>query len=597
MRELIETGRRYTYWDFIRIPFRIAPLHFAAKGIRYLLDAFLPSLQALTTAAFIDTALAIFGGTAARSAIYWPLTGIMLIVAYSYLSSQIVSYIDTLADMRLQRAYRSAVMEKRARLAYRYIEDNDTWDLINRACGNPTGILVGGFNAVTGSVGIFIKVGSLLMLLAAQVWWAGLVITAVCLPLLLLAFKGGKVTYEAEKESQKYERRAGYLQGVLQGRDSVEERTMFGYSDAVIEKWYDKFEIARKIKNRAEFRYFVRMKSASLLTILLDLVIVAVLLLPLSRGELSPGMFMGLVTATLRLVQMMSWNLSYYVKEMAFYQERLKDLTAFCALEETEGALDLPADPPLSFESIEFRHVSFRYPGTETAILKDFSLRLEKGLHYAFVGVNGAGKTTVTKLLTGLYDNFEGDILINGRSIRLYTQAELKSLFSVVYQDYAKYAIPMEDNIALGNVRRRDADAIHAAAAAIELDKAIEKLPDGMQTPLGKIIEGGVDLSGGEWQRVAIARALYSPAPIRILDEPTAALDPVAESGIYELFGRISAGKSTIFITHRLGAARLADQIVVIDDGAVCELGTHQQLLKQGGIYAEMFEAQRSWYQ
>lgn len=596
MKALLENGRTYTYRDFLRIPFGICPLHYGAKLLNAALGAMIPSLLAIATAAFIDTALAIFDGTAARSAIFPPLAGLMLIVLYNYLNAQIMGYIGVRADMRLQRVYRGAVIEKRARLAYRYIEDNDTWELINRTCGNPVGSINGGFNTLTGIVSLFFKAFSLLALLAVQVWWAGLAITAVCVPLFILAMKSGKATYEASREAEKHSRRAGYLQGILQGRDNVEERTLFGYSDAVTKKWHDKFETARLVNFKTEIRYFIRMKLGSLITILMDLVIVLVLLLPLSRGELSPGMFMGLVTSSLSLVSIMSWHLAFYVKQLVVYRRHLADLTAVCALEETPGALDMPVDPPVSFESIEFQNVSFRYPGTETDILKNFSLRLENGLHYAFVGANGAGKTTVTKLLTGLYDNFEGEIRINGRSIRDYSQAELKSLFSVVYQDYAKYAIPMEESIAIGNVRQHDSGAVRQAVSLLELDRAVERLPNGLETPLGKIIEGSVDLSGGEWQRVAIARALCSPAPVRILDEPTAALDPVAESAIYETFGRISRGKSTIFITHRLGAARLADQIVVIADGAVREQGSHAELLKQGGLYAEMFEAQRSWY-
>jgi ABC-type transport system involved in Fe-S cluster assembly fused permease/ATPase subunit len=137
---------------------------------------------------------------------------------------------------------------------------------------------------------------------------------------------------------------------------------------------------------------------------------------------------------------------------------------------------------------------------------------------------------------------------------------------------------------------------ISEAIKTIELEEVVEKLPDGIDTPLGKIRENGVDLSGGEWQRVAIARALVSNAPIHILDEPTAALDPVAESRIYEMFGRVSAGKSTIFITHRLGAAKLADEILVINEGCVTEKGSHNELMAKGGIYADMFESQRSWY-
>ena len=245
---------------------------------------------------------------------------------------------------------------------------------------------------------------------------------------------------------------------------------------------------------------------------------------------------------------------------------------------------------------IKIENVSKTY-GSGVKAVDSVTLDIPDGAIFGFLGPNGAGKTTITKLLTGMYDNFEGEIKINNKSIREYKQAELKAIFSVVYQDFAKYYISLKDNILLGDVNHTDEDKLSDVVSLLELEKTIAKLPQGMDTYLGKIKEGGMDLSGGEWQRVAIARALYHPAKIRILDEPTAALDPVAESNIYEMFGKISQGKSTIFITHRLGAAKLADKIIVIHDGAVAEQGSHEKLMTLGGIYAEMFESQRSWYQ
>ena len=223
-------------------------------------------------------------------------------------------------------------------------------------------------------------------------------------------------------------------------------------------------------------------------------------------------------------------------------------------------------------------------------------MKLYNGKHYAFVGVNGAGKTTITKLLTGMYDDFEGKILIDGKSIREFTTSELKGLFSVVYQDFAKYYISLKENIGLGNVHGVSDEEITEALESIGLAELVEELPNGLDTPLGKIKEGSVDISGGQWQRIAIARTIANKAPVHILDEPTAALDPIAESNIYSIFSKISRGKWTIFITHRLSAARLADEIFVIADGRVCEKGSHSELMEKQGVYAEMFEAQRSWY-
>lgn len=589
--------KTYRMRDFFLIPFSICPVLTSVKIINRVFGALLPSLQLLVTADFIDTAIAIFNGTEEKSRIYTPLILLILMVAYTYLNWHLISYINMKAEMKLTREYRSALVEKRAKLKYEHIENNDTWDLITRICTDPVAKIQGGFDNLLSAADIIIRVVSLLIILMAQVWWAGIAIVAMSAPLFYLAVKGGREIYKASVEAQKHTRRAEYLRTVLQSRENVEERSLFGYTDQVNEQWFEKFEAARKIELKTTMKYFIRIKASSIVTVLLSLLITLVLIFPLRSKAISIGMFMSLVTTTMNLIQMMSWNLNNTMSELAKNHEYLKDLTTFMGLTETDGALDIPADSVPGLESIEFRNVSFRYPGTDKDILKGFNLLLDKNLHYAIVGVNGAGKTTLTKLLTGMYDNYEGDILINGRNLREYTQAQLKAIFAVVYQDFAKYSIPLEDNVALGNVKMRDDRRIAQAAHDAGLDDATEGLKHGMKTWLGKIREGGVDLSGGEWQKVALARCLYHPAQMRILDEPTAALDPVAESGVYEMFGRVSAGLSTLFITHRLGAARLADEIVVIADGQVAELGSHNELLKKKGIYAEMFEAQRSWYQ
>ncbi|MHC1695225.1 MAG: ABC transporter ATP-binding protein [Eubacteriales bacterium] len=588
--------KKYTLTDFIKIPFASSPVLTVIRIIDKIIYALVPSLTVLVSADFINTALAIFNGEKQRADIYLPLFFFLLIIVHQYIDWTLMSFVTSKMSMKLGEGFRAAVVDKRARLEYRHIENNDTWELINRACGDPAGRIFGGFDILLRMADMVVRVVSLLAILFAQVWWAGLVIILFSVPLFRIAIKSGKTNYEAFKEAAKYSRKADYLRGVLTGRENVEERSVFGYTDDLNEKWYEKFETARKINLRVQGKNFIRMKGASLITICISLLITGVLTAPLGRGELSIGMFIGLVGATFSLVQMVSWELAYITSEIANNKEYLKDLSAFSALSEQSGALDLPEKGGMDFERLEFRGVSFKYPGTEKYILRDCSFVMEKDNHYAFVGVNGAGKTTITKLLTGLYPEYEGDILINGLSLRDYSFAQLKAMFSVVYQDFAKYYISMRDNITLGDIHGVSDESIAQSTALIGLDEAIGKLKDGINTSLGKIKEDGVDLSGGEWQRVAIARALVSSAPIRILDEPTAALDPVAESGIYELFGKISGEKTTIFITHRLGAARLADIIFVIDEGRVAERGTHVELVEKGGLYSEMYEAQRSWY-
>ncbi len=589
-------NREYRLWDFFKIPLIISPGMTSLRVTDKVVYALIPSLQVLATANFIDTAISIFNGQAERGKIVLPLIWILLLISHQYITFALMGLVRSKMNINLTEAFRTAVTEKRIMLEYRHLENNETWDLIERVGKDPAERLSGGFDILLRMADMFVRVGSIMLVLVVQVWWAALVILAISIPLFWLAVRSGKANYEASKEAAKYTRRAQYLRGVLTERDNVEERALFAYSDELNKRYYEKYSAAYKINLKAQRSRFIKMKSASLITVLISVLIAGVLIAPLGSGEISIGMFMGFVTATFGLAQMMSWELTHITSELANHREYLRDLTAFGKLSETPGAANLPAIRISEPESIEFRGVSFAYPGTEVMILKNLNLKLFTKKHYAFVGVNGAGKTTLTKLLTGLYDNYDGDILIDGKNLRDFTQSELKALFSVVYQDFAKYQIPMNDSIGIGDLHAISEETVANAVNILGLDVAVSGLPERSNTPLGKIKEKGVDLSGGEWQRVAIARSLVSRAPIHILDEPAAALDPIAESEVYELFGKISKGKSTIFITHRLGAARLADEIFVIAGGCVAEQGTHKELMDRGGIYAEMFEAQRGWY-
>ncbi|MCM1540648.1 MAG: ATP-binding cassette domain-containing protein, partial [Blautia sp.] len=254
-------------------------------------------------------------------------------------------------------------------------------------------------------------------------------------------------------------------------------------------------------------------------------------------------------------------------------------------------------------------HVTFRYPGTDADILKDFSMKLERGRHYAIVGENGAGKTTLIKLLTGLYREYEGEILYNGVEMRTFPREEWFRIFSCVFQDFARYYLSVEENICLGmggmdfeeeespERRRERISRMESAAVQLDIhDHIMQNLKNGYQTRLGKLDEDSTDLSGGQWQRVAMARALMNDAPLLLLDEPTAALDPISESRLYEEFGQISRNRTTIFISHRLGSIRLSDHIFLLKDGCVREQGSHEELMKLQGVYAQMYETQQGWY-
>lgn len=240
-----------------------------------------------------------------------------------------------------------------------------------------------------------------------------------------------------------------------------------------------------------------------------------------------------------------------------------------------------------------FHDVSFSYPGTNIPVLEHVTLSFAVGEKTALVGRNGAGKTTLIKLLCRLYEPTSGYITLNGIDIRKYSYKEYTQAFSVVFQDFHLFSLPLDENIAAGT--EIDEAALQSSLAKVGLTDRVQQLPQGVRTRLYNN-GSGVDLSGGEAQRTAIARALYKDAPFVILDEPTAALDPIAEAEIYEQFSQMTAGKTAVYISHRMSSCKFCDRIIVLDHGRIAEDGTHDTLLANHGIYANLYETQAQYY-
>jgi ATP-binding cassette subfamily B protein len=245
----------------------------------------------------------------------------------------------------------------------------------------------------------------------------------------------------------------------------------------------------------------------------------------------------------------------------------------------------------------EFKNVSFSYPGSSKQVLNNINFRLEPGERIALVGKNGQGKTTIVKLLTRLYEPTAGQILLDGVDIREYNLQDLWKEIGVIFQDFMRYELPCYENIAMGRIEeRRNSTRIREAAHKSLADEVIQKLPHHYNQRLGCRFEGGVDLSGGEWQKIALARAYLRDSQLLILDEPTASLDARSEHEVFERFSELTEGKMALLISHRLSTVRMADRILVLENGKIAEEGPHEQLIKFGGGYAEMFELQAASY-
>ncbi|WP_346929698.1 ABC transporter ATP-binding protein [Clostridium sp.] len=590
-------SRNYNTGDIIKIPFKFAPAQAILIALQKLLDGVVPTLQILATAKFLDTAILIFKQEKGIKDIVMPLLFVILLLAYDWISTQLSKFAEVQIKNRLRGEFRVNIVEKIATLRYKYIESQDSWDLISRVIKEPEVQCTKAYVSSLDMIAMILKITGILVVLFIQVWWSAVLIVLISVPLFFIALKSGKETYEANREVEKNKRKVKYLEEVLNGREAVEERTLFGYSDKINDQWHKEFETARKHELKVSLKWYINMKAGGVIIAVLSVLIVLILIGPVTSGILSIGMFMSIVNSVFELINYLAWSLPEYGDNLAKNKEYLVDLTNFVKLDGDEGYLLKPAKEVIKIKSLEFRNVSFKYPGTEKYILRNMSFVIEEGRHYAFVGTNGAGKTTITKLITGLYEDFEGEILINEKSIKAYGQEQLKAMCSVVYQDFARYYISFRDNILLGDINNfDDVDNMNKAIETVELQDVVGGLPLDINSNLGKIKNDGVDLSGGQWQRIAMARGIVSPASIRILDEPTAALDPISESNLYEKFEEISRGQTTIFISHRLGSTKIADEIFVIGDGTIIESGSYEELMKKNGVYTKMYESQRSWY-
>lgn len=281
--------------------------------------------------------------------------------------------------------------------------------------------------------------------------------------------------------------------------------------------------------------------------------------------------------------------------EIDYSNEYLKTYEAFIQKPNMHYDGTLPVEKRIdNHYALELQHVSFRYPGSKEDILHDVNLQFHIGEKLALVGRNGAGKTTLIKLLLRLYEPTEGKILLNGIDIGKYDYEEYTRIFSVVFQDYRLYHLPLDENIAASE--QVDERRVRAVLKQVGLEERVERMKEGIHTTLYHETGDGEALSGGEAQKVAIARALYKDAPFVVLDEPTAALDPIAEAEIYENFNGLVGDKTSIYISHRMSSCKFCQRIVVLDHGKIAEEGTHDELMGLDGIYAKLYQTQAQYY-
>ena len=593
---MILKRRIYGYIDMITLPFRVSPFYSFIFGIVTIMNALIPTLSIYVTASFLNSSIAVFSKQGDISSVYVSIALISLIMIYNALNGTITSFMQIKRSIYFRNKISPEIINKIANLEYSYLENAKIMDLIMRVCPSIEKNIWDMYMRILEVVDFVVYLLGIILVIFTQVWWLSIAMIVTIVPTLFIATKAGKYSYSANKKITEMDRKIDYLSRILKCREAVEERSMYCYANKINTQYSEKYKIAYKYRVKVMRDNFIKQKLGGLLTIIYSILAILAAIPLVIDGIIDYGMFIALLGAIFGLSSRLSWGVNQLIVDLTHKREYLKDLTDFVHLHKDEDATVLP-EINMEFKIIEFKNVSFRYPGTKKLILDNVSFKIERGKHYSFVGANGAGKSTVTKLIAGLYTEYEGDILFDGRPLRHMTQSQIKGFTSIVHQDFARYYMSMYDNIAIANLNDFDnRKEVERVVKLVGLSDVVAKLKNGLDTPLGKIAKDGMELSGGEWQRVAMARIVISKSPLKILDEPTAALDPIAESILYNNYEHIFTGITTIFISHRLGSTKLADKIYVFHGGKIVESGSHSSLIAENGEYARMFNSQAEWY-
>ena len=412
------------------------------------------------------------------------------------------------------------------------------------------------------------------------------------IPLLITSGRESRLEFDFSVKQTPAVRLRGYFTLLQTGRDEAKEVRAFGLAGWLATR-FDNLYAAylRDLRTHVGRRLLLSLIGQLGSAVVLGGTLIALVVL-IDRGEIGVAEA-GAAIVAIRLLAGQVQALFRGAQSIFESGLFLDDLRQFLALGEAAVDEDEGREPPARFDLLRVQDVRFRYPGAAVDALKGVDIELRAGEVVALVGENGSGKTTLAKLLAGLYQPDEGRVLWDEQDVSAFRPSSLRKRIAVVFQDFVRYALPATDNIALGRIDEPAEPArVRSAAAAAGADTMLDVLPQGFDTVLSRMFTGGTDLSGGQWQRVALARSFYRDAPLLILDEPSASLDPRAEHELFATLRDALRARTALFISHRFSTVRGADRIYVLHEGEIVEQGTHDELVSRNGRYAELFRLQ-----
>ena len=500
-------------------------------------------------------------------------------------------YVEIRFDMQITDRLEKEIVRKYRKLDYSCYEDPQTYDSISRISQNPGEKIRMIFWKLCEMVRIIILlIGYLLIFQQASPLLVGIFLLFFP-PMLYENYKAGCLWYDLYSRQTADERKIAYYERLLTGKTSLAELKIYQATDYIEKLWKKQSSKLRKEKEETLIRVEKTLLRKSTFSALWYLCSGGVLLYGVITGRISVSMFLVLFQTILNIVDTVNGlletfgNFSREIQEMSY----LHSFFALKNIPERKGCIDR------TVRRIRFEHVCFSYPNAGTETLHDISFELDLSKSTAIVGENGSGKTTIIKLLCGLYQPTSGRILFDEYDIRNLNNGEIGKAIKVVFQDFFQYELTIRENIGFGNLARISHDLeLQEVLDAVHLEE-LKKL--GLDTSLGKLEHEGIDLSRGQWQRLAVGRIFLNDTGYAVLDEPTASVDPVSEYNMYQIFYLLLRSRGSLMISHRLASAKMADHILVLKNGTIAEQGNHTELMKNQELYHELFCRQAEWYQ
>lgn len=499
-------------------------------------------------------------------------------------------------NMRIRLRYIIRCSEKIQNMDYKNVEDSTFWEKYDKAMNagnNNTEGIEGLYNHLAKLPAMTI---TLIGMCVIGMTLSPFVVLALVLHVIVIMWVSAKVhdlEYAKKEDIAKASRRMRYFRNTTQDFTFGKDIRIFDLRQRILDNYKSEINAYVAVKRMLANKKFL-LGGASLLTLLLTNVVMYGILIEKTYNGMpisSFTMYVALITSLMALMIEYGEYMTFIRNEGEYVNDYFRMIDAPLI---TEGEQSPKIDGQVE---IVFDHVTFRYPNTDVDIYKDFSFTIHKGERLAIVGINGAGKSTLVKLICGLYEPNEGHIYINGIDIREWNKQALYNLYSTVFQDFNILAFTLRENVTCKK-ENSDDDKVREVLERVGLGKKLSSLDKGLDQMMLKVIdEQGTDFSGGERQKLAIARALYKDAPMIIMDEPTAALDALAEAEIYESFSSLVEGKTAIYISHRLASTKFCDKIALFDKDGVKEYGTHEELMEKQGLYYDMFVVQGKYYQ